>query len=205
MRSVPISVSRRRQLLRVLSLRPVTAGEATSADELSVAQRRVKVLSFLAGATPAMRNGGDSSVVEAFALRPDSGVEDSDDDVFGGGFGGLENGGGGAEVEGIEKAEELGGTGGVEVEERVGVEVENEGGGPEERDVGRVQSRGEAVKGEGVRVKEVAVGVDREGQEVGGVPVGVRRVSLWLERGVHVDDESLGSVGLEPERDGGGK
>lgn len=104
-----------------------------------------------------------SGIVEAGALRPNSGVEDANDDV--GGVVGV-----GPEAVGVGEAEEVGGTGDMEVADLVGGDVEDGGVAEELSDVGRAYAGGEGVGGVGVGVEEVGGG-GGERAEDGGVPV----------------------------------
>lgn len=85
----------------------------------------------LAGAAPRGGHRIVSGIVEAGTLRPNSGVEDSNDDV--GGVVGV-----GPEAVGVGEAEEVGGTGGVEVADLVGDDGEDGGVAEELSGVGRV-------------------------------------------------------------------
>lgn len=84
MRAVAVAVARRGRVSGfsgVIRSHAVAFGEASSANEFSVAEGRVEVRCGLAVATPARGDLRDLRVVEALGLWPDASVEDSDNDV----------------------------------------------------------------------------------------------------------------------------
>lgn len=84
MRAVAVGVSRRAELSGLIHLPVgglVSAGEPPGADEFPVAGSGRKILSGDALSPPFGGNGAEVAVVEALALRPDSGVDNSDDEI----------------------------------------------------------------------------------------------------------------------------
>lgn len=59
----------------------MTFGEEPRTDQLSVTVVRRKSYTSVTTPFPAVRNGAEVGIAEAPAFRPDSCVEDSDDDV----------------------------------------------------------------------------------------------------------------------------
>lgn len=140
-------------------------------------------------------SGGDrrkAFVGEATAFRPDTSVEDADDDVLG--VIGVR-----PEAEGISQAEEVRGSGGMKVADAVGDDGEDAGETAELFGLGKGEAGGEAAESAVVGVEEFGGG--REGTEDGGVPVVVGGENGWLMKLGNVDDVSLTIAGGERWRD----
>uniref|UniRef100_A0A7C9EAV7 Uncharacterized protein n=1 Tax=Opuntia streptacantha TaxID=393608 RepID=A0A7C9EAV7_OPUST len=152
--SMPFSISRRFGLFRLVywpMLRFIPLVEDTSSNDFPITRGCRKMGSYLASSAPRGGDGIVIRIVEAGDLRPNSGVEDADDDV--GGVVGV-----GPEAVGVGEAEEVGGTGGVEAAGLVGDDGEDGGMVEELGGVFRGKLGGEGGGGVGVGVEEVSGG-----------------------------------------------
>lgn len=81
---MPVGVSRRHELNRLVDSadeRPMAFGEESSSDDLLVTILRSEFRSGLTNPFPPTRNRAEIQVRETPALRPNSGIEQSNDDV----------------------------------------------------------------------------------------------------------------------------
>jgi hypothetical protein len=172
----------------------VTCAEEAGTDELAVAGGGGEVLRRHASAFPLGGDGPEVPVGEALVLGPDSGVDDSDDEV-------------GAEVRLFEKAgavrspeaQKLRGARGLRVANLLGNEGENVWEGPEVLGFGGGELGGEAVEDGGVGVDDSAAATAlgwwvqrhvRQGGEGGLVPELVGWENGRLGIGLDLDNVS---------------
>jgi len=160
----------------------VTFGEEARTNQLPVTVIGRKSYTCLATPFPACRNGAEVGITEARALRPDSGVEDSDDDV--GSVVRL-----GPESALISEANELRRARGVKVAAAVLEDSEDGGVVGERRDLLVAEQCGEAVEN-GVVEVDNASWVD----ELGGVPVVVCGENGGFGMGIDSEDECFGRL-----------
>lgn len=190
---MPVAIQSRGELL--LRLLPASfvrwlgrlepSAETAGTDQLFVAIGRGEINASLALAFPSLWHGAESGVVEGVQTRPDTGVENANNDIVAlprsEGEGGREN---------VGEVEEMRGASGMKRVESVRENGENGRGGLEDRNVVRLEEGGVTVEGGGVGVKEVGGGVDgKERLEVGGVEFEEGRVNGGILEGWTKEDD----------------